>query len=472
MEKKIERIILVRLNSALINEAKHPRSLRPPFTLKYIQALLLKKRYQVKLIDCAIEKITLDKLANVVFEWRPELVIVSESVLEHELAAQFISELKKQGWDIPIIIVGQGVSEQILDGPSYSGADFALKGEAEIEIINLMNKIEEGVSIDVLKAHYKKQLLNSPIIVEKIDELPFPIYEPGELDKYGFVYPLRIYKRIKWGHILSSRGCPYDCIFCSQTIRESYGKDIRLRSAQNVVDEIEVLISRGANIIAFDDDNFTTVEGHVISICQEITRRKLNISWICHARVDNLSKDLLVSMKQAGCILLRCGIESGSERILKILKKGDSSCWKQKAIEVFKEAKGLNIMTNALFLIGNPTETRQEIEESIALAKELAPDIIQVAFFTPYLSSAVYDEYKDKLIQAPLSQMYHYKPVMVNFSCVGQRELTVFQRKFYRSILLDPYFIYRHIRNHGIFYLHNYKVLSKLLKGAINIGNQ
>jgi len=472
MKEAIKKVMLVRLNSPLINKIKHPRSLRPPFTLKYMQALLLKRGIQVKLIDCAIEAIVLDRLAGLAIEWCPQLLVISESILEYELVIRFASQLKKRKQDILIIVVGQGVGEDFLKDPSCSCIDFALKGEAEIELVNLIDEIENGTKITDLKSRYREKLLNLTLTVEDLNGLPFPVYEQQELNRYSFVYPLKIYKRLKWGHILSSRGCPYECIFCSQTIRESFGKNIRLRSAKNVVDEIEALISRGANVIAFDDDNFTTVKEHVFSVCREIIERKISINWICHARVDNLTRDLLVLMKEAGCILLRCGIESGSERVLKILKKGGAPHWKEKAGEVFQEAKKLGILTNALFLIGNPTETVSDIEESIALAKQLAPDIIQVAFFTPYLGSPAYEEYRDKLTSVPLSQMYHYKPVMVNFSQVGAKELALLQRKLYGSILLTPEFILKHIRDYGLFYLFNHRVFFKLLRGAAGIDKQ
>ncbi|MBL7197204.1 MAG: radical SAM protein [Candidatus Omnitrophica bacterium] len=469
MSGNIERVLLVRLNTSLIREAGHPRAFRPPFTLKYIQALLTERKYYVKLVDCAIQTISLNELVDFSLSWFPQMIIISATSLESELVAKYIYALKKQNRNVFIVITGQVVTERLFEHPSYSEIDFALKGEVELEAVNLINKINKGECIDNLKTSYKKQLSNPPIVVENLDDLPFPFYNSLELEKYNFVYPLKIYKRLKWGHVLSSKGCPYDCIFCSQITRESYGKKIRLRNPQNIIDEIEMLISKGVNVISFDDDNFTTLREHVIGVCQEMIKRNLKIAWICHARIDNLTEDLLVLMKQAGCVLLRCGIEAGAERILKVLKKGEPSCWKQKAKEVFLQAKKIRIATDALFLIGNPSETKQEIKESIKLSKYLSPDIIQVAFFTPYPGSSAYEEYKNRLTSIPISQMYHYKFPVVNFSQIDLKELIYLQKKFYSSFLLNLSFVFGHIRQYGLFYLYNFDVLYKLLYGLIKV---
>ena len=126
--------------------------------------------------------------------------------------------------------------------------------------------------------------------------------------------------------------------------------------------------------------------------------RHLKIKWIAHARVDNITPSLLKLMKEAGCILLRFGIESGSRRIIDILKKRDSDIdWIETSRAVFKNSREEGISTAALFIIGSPSESQSEIESSLKLAKELEPDFIQVHFFTPYVGSAAYEQYKSRI---------------------------------------------------------------------------
>lgn len=297
---------------------------------------------------------------------------------------------------------------------------------------------------------------------DRLDWLPFPDYSPEDFKKYVFYYPLPITEKAIWGHMLTSRGCPYNCIFCSQMMRESYGKDVRLRNPASVAEEMQFLKGKGANIIAFDDDNFTTSKDHVLGVCNEIKKRKLKIKWTAHARVDNCSKELLKTMKDAGCVLLRFGIESGSERIIKMLKKTETGDWTTQAEIIFRDARSINLSTVAIFSIGTPSETKADIEKSISLAQKLKSDILQICFFTPYPGSSIYEKYKNNIASDNLEKMYHYSVPLSNFSDIQKEELAGLYRKFYRDILLSPEFIIRHCCRYTLFYLFNKNIFLKL----------
>jgi len=247
-------------------------------------------------------------------------------------------------------------------------------------------------------------------------------------------------------------------------MRESYGKIIRRRSAGNIVDEMESLLKSGVNIFTFDDDNFTTSAEHVRAICEEIISRRLQLKWIAHARVDEVSPYLLKKMKEAGCVLLRFGIESGSERILKILDKTSSpSTWLKKSADAVQQAGDTGISTACLFIIGSPTETKEDIFRSIRFAINLSPDIIQVAYFTPFPGSMAHKLYRRELEGTPLSGIYHYNSPLVNLSGMGNDELKKIQVLFYKKFLMRPVFLIRHFLNYKAFYLSNPCSLFKLL---------
>ena len=224
----------------------------------------------------------------------------------------------------------------------------------------------------------------------------------------------------------------------------------------------------GVNIISFDDDYFTMSSKHVEGICWEIKKRKLNIKWIAHARVDNISASLLQTMKEAGCILLRFGIESGSKRIIKIFEKTDASMdWIEKSKDAFRISKDVGIPTVALFIIGSPTESAEEVKESIKLAKDLAPDLIQVHYFTPYPGSASYKQFKSKLDKDNLLEMHHYKLPIVNLSNIEWKVLERLQLTFYREFLLRPEFFFQHLIKYIRFYFYNRYIFFRLLKTLI-----
>jgi len=463
-QRKINRILLLRPVSETVFATGHPRDIRVPFSLKYIESLLEKEGIrQVRLIDCMADHLDPERILSLASDFFPDAAVISPTTLEYELTLKISAALKEKNGCLNIVI-GQDATASperyIFDG---SRVDAVLRGECELPFMDLLKAIEEGGPLGAIEGIFAPGHISPEIaIVKDPDALPFPAYSRKEIDKYKYYYPLPLNKRVVWGHVLSSRGCPYDCIFCSQTIRESYGKQIRLRDPLKVAEEISGLMAKGVNTIAFADDNFTTSRQHVLGICHEIKRRGLQIHWTAHARVDNCDSELLHAMKDAGCLLLRFGIESGSERIIRVLKKTQVSDWPEQAKEVFALARKLGISTAALFLIGNPTERVAEIRQSMSLARQLEPDLLQICNFTPYPGSAAYEELKEKIGDAEVLRMYHYRKPILNFSAVSDKELEALYKDFYRGFLFRPAYIRRHLNSYCGFYLRNTEVLRTL----------
>ena len=195
-------------------------------------------------------------------------------------------------------------------------------------------------------------------MIEDLNALPYLNWERSEIDKYPYIYPLRYNKRIMSGYISTSRGCPHACTFCSPTIRKSFGTRLRLRSPERIGEDIERLTKQGVNVISFEDDDFTLNKEHVTAVCNEILKRKLDIRWGCHARVDEVEPEILAIMKKAGCALLLFGIESGSQRVVNVLHKASAkSGWEQKAQQAIHDVRKAGIASCAMFIVGCPTET-------------------------------------------------------------------------------------------------------------------
>jgi len=238
---------------------------------------------------------------------------------------------------------------------------------------------------------------------------------------------------------------------------------MRLRSASKVVDEMEHLQNLGVNVITFEDDDFTVVEAHVLSICREICERRLNIKWICHARIDEVTPQLLIAMKEAGCSLLLFGIESGSQRVVDLMIKSFSKVnWRKKANETFFNAKNIGIATCAMFMVGNPTETKRDLQESISLSLELKPDMIKVHNFTLYPGALDYDRFRKR--DDDLHSQHHYLKPHVNVSQLNDVELKKAQLRFYRKFLFRPSFIVSHLRKYLLYYLVNWPMSWNLIK--------
>lgn len=186
--------------------------------------------------------------------------------------------------------------------------------------------------------------------------------------------------------------------------------------------------------------------------------------WMARARADELSYDLLVLMKRAGCVMLGLGVESGSERIIRIMKKQENpKPWLELCRQAFGWTKALGIGTNAYYVIGNPTETREEIDQTIRFAQELNSDSIQVHFYTPYPGSAAWEEYQSQLTGCDPASMFHYGKPNFSLAVVPPDELVKIRSQFYRRYLFRPVFALNHFRRYGAFYLKNPDILWTLL---------
>jgi len=465
-----QKIMLLRLIPTVYEKSSHPVGYRPSYQLKYIEALIMEQSgYSIDYIDQQITNMSVDDIEERIDQWKPRVIVFDVTTLNTETSGILCKKLfeKANLKGILCIGVGQEVSADVVKfRAKYPHYSICLAGEAEQEVVSTIEKFKQGSSIQELKNYYMENELGNRLwTVKGLDSLPFLHFDKESLRAYNFVYPLRLAKKLIWGHMMTSRGCPHPCMFCSQLMRESYGTKVRFRSAVNVVGEMEHLLELGANIIAFDDDDFTVSDKHVRSICREIFKRKLKVKWIIHGRLDELDESLLQLMGESGCILIRVGIESGNKRILNLLEKTKKEdAWFENSKKIVRSAQSYGISIAGLFMVGSPTETKEEMLESIEFAKKLAPDIIQVSYFTPFPGTKAYDLYKDKIPNLKTEDLYHYNVPKFNLSNMSNDDLKNAQKLFYRKFLLRPHFVVKHIFNNFLFYLANLDIFLRLLK--------
>lgn len=210
--------------------------------------------------------------------------------------------------------------------------------------------------------------------IPNLDDLPIPLHEMLPLDKQRM--PM-----IKgpFTFIVTSRGCPAGCKYCIKHV--SYQNSVRVRSAENIVEELEYLKRLGITNIHMYADLFTVNRDHVVSLCNLILERGLKIRWTCNSRVDYVDEEMLTLMGKAGCWLISWGIESANEMILKRARKGYK---KEQAFKALKWAKAAGIKNWGYFIIGLPGETEETIQETIAYSKALPLDIALFHIAAPY----------------------------------------------------------------------------------------
>ena len=408
----------------------------PPIGLAYLASVLEKSGHEVKIFDMQIEKKSLNKVLN---SFKPDIVGVSSSTPAFNDAINILHQVKKFNPNIKTIIGGPHPSALPKETAAEPCVDIVVYGEGEITLNELVNnhfslKNCKGIA-------YKKKgkvainKIRPPII--NLDSLPFPAYHLLSIEKY--YHPLMKDKRIM--SILTSRGCPFNCIYCNKNI---FGHAFRERSAVNVVDEIEFLIEN-YKIEEFHiiDDNFTLNRKHAIDVCKEIIRRNLDIKWATPngIRADTISNNLIRLMKRSGCYSVLIGVESGSSRILRSIGKNITLDKIKRAFKICKEEK---LETTASLVIGLPGETPDDLRKTIEFTKKLQPDVADFHMLIPLPGTPVYNYLKQNglIIETDWSKYsFHTEPVFRTKE-LTKEEILEWYKRAYREFYMNPKYIF------------------------------
>lgn len=426
----------------LINPPGKVSFISPPLGLLYIAASLKEDGHEISLIDYNLEKIDNQKLSDFIKEKRIEAVGISIVTPKVYNAIELAAAIKKHFPEIIIIAGGPHATlmpKQLLnDCPSLN---FIIQGEGEFRMKDLINSIEKALptdKIDGLTFRKNDKIINNPPqkFIEDLNVLPMPAREMVDIIKYSGYMKTRFFPATT---MMTSRGCPFQCIYCSKPVT---GIRVRSISPENVIKEILYLIDNfGVKEIIFYDDTFTLNRKRVIKICDLLIQKGIKIKWQCETRVNLVDEELLIKMKQAGCYLIAYGIESGSDRVLKILKKGISLEQIKKAVEMTKKA-GIQII--GYFMMGVPGETEEEIKQTVRFSRELPIDFAQFAIATAYPGTELYQIAKEqnKLTDDWSKSIYALggKP-LISLSDVPIDKLYSYMKTAYRSFYFRPRYI-------------------------------
>jgi len=357
----------------------------PPLGLMYIASYLRKfSHHSVVILDALVEKLGYQDIAQHVKSHNPDIVGISTTTLNLVDVCKTAQEVKRIKPDTLIVLGGPHTSIYPEETLRLPNVDIVVIGEGEITMKELLDALERRDSLEnIAGIGYKKDgricLNKNRPVIENLDILPFPSWDITPYKKYYSVFAQSGMST----NIMTSRGCPYSCIFCfHETVRR-----LRVRSAKNVVDEIEEALKMDIKEFFIFDETFTINQQRVHDICGEILKRKLQISFDMRTRVDIISEELLKSLKKAGCKRIQYGVESGSQRILNLMKKGITL---EQARRAFSLTKKMGMATYADFMLGFPGETKEEMFQTISFAVELNPDFVQFAITTLYPATEIY----------------------------------------------------------------------------------
>lgn len=377
---KFQRVLLVRTLYNLENTSLYEPPL--PVGLGYIAKVLDEIGVHYDVIDLSFGY-NFKEIKRRILDFRPDLVGVSFLTYKYKKAYELIKQIKQINMDFKIVVGGPHLStlrEKVLR--ECPDVDYGVILEGEHTIVELC-KGKEVKQIDGLIYREGNNVFYNAdrAFIENLDSLSFPTYDKFELNKYLFTDEVPIC-------IESSRGCPSHCIYCP--VIAAIGKKFRARSASSVVDEIEYWYKKGRYYFNFIDDNFTLNKDRVYAICDEIEKRNLrNLKLICaHGiRADRVDKKLLSRMREVGFNSIAFGVEAGNNKVLHNLKKGEDIA---KIDQAIKDACELGYSIELFFLIGSPSETWADIEDSIALAKKYPVTDAKFYNIIPYPSTELF----------------------------------------------------------------------------------
>jgi anaerobic magnesium-protoporphyrin IX monomethyl ester cyclase len=394
----------------------------PPIVMASVAAVL-EKKHAVSIIDAPTEGwknlleldqtkyrvgLSAETIAQRIGEWKPDVVVLEIPFSGwSKTAFEVAATVKKVGREIVVVLFGLHPSSRPEDCLTNVDVDFVVVGEPENTVSELVDVLEHGKrdfsGIDGLgfRKSGKPVLTRKRAVIENLDSLPFPARHLLPMDVYTKAVkqnPLRGEIHKPYTIIITSRGCPYNCVFCSSCV--VWGKQWRPRSAENVVDEIEQVIKTfGIRQVDFSDDNMTLDKQRMAEICDLIVERGLRFEWFTPngIRADTLDEPLLRKMKAAGCKKIRIAPESGVQRVVnEVIKKNLDLKTVEEAVVLCKR---VGIKVGCFFVIGLIGETKADIEETINFAyklKELGADTFIFSIAMPLYGTAFYEQAKQK----------------------------------------------------------------------------
>lgn len=459
--------ILLRIERAPEEITGHPRHIHPALDLKYIQAALESAHGRsIPLLDGWLHPWSPDRLAAETLARKPSIAVIKAASPCIDEAVQVGTTLRRAG--VITVAIGQQVSHVAYQScPGWHDAfDIPVLGDPEEEVPALIERLCQGTALSQVAHPYHEALVRrEPFLVGNPDRLPWPRFTRKELGAYLFPFPTPRGRHHRWGYVLSGWGCPHRCNFCSGVVRKTSGHVLRQRNPDRVVDEIASLLKAGAEAIIFEDDTLLSDRRNFLRLCHEIVRRKLRFPWIAHARADHLDAERVSAAARAGAVLFKVGVESGSPRVIEVLgKTPEGSTWISRVEQAFRLLRRNNVGAVALFLIGSPGETEEDIEKSMALALRIRPDYIQVQIFCAYPDSPYYIGLGPEAGAAvQFGNQYHYATPTWSPSRVQPDELKRLQRLFYRRFYLRPSFIVSHLWKYMDFYLNPQSAVNSAL---------
>lgn len=378
------------------------------FALIYLAAVLEKNGIAVKIIDLRPDPAEGHSLADLeaicaerILAQKPDLVGFTCLTADYNCIDRIARKLRTEGFGKTIIAGGHHPTFRPGDFFTEPGIyNYVVLGEGEQTLLELIHCLKAGGDTSAVaglayRANGQLHRTAPRVLLEDIDSLPPPAYHMLDMGDYtrpttGLIRHILI----SGVAILTTRGCPYNCTYCgnpSLWATHKYKKVVRKRSVESVLDELELLADK-YRIDAFyiADDAFTIGEDRVRRFCEGLIARRLDLLWACQTHVNLFTDDMARWMRSAGCLQVEFGVESGSDRVLREMKKRTDTARIRRA---FETARRYGLRTLANVMINTPTETEQDLKKTVSFTKALKPTIYSYAVTVPMIGTEIYEKY-------------------------------------------------------------------------------
>lgn len=444
------------------------RVLRAPDWLAYATAVLEEAGLNVKLYDFPALKWTKKELVSLVQKEKPDFVVLDSttpSIYSDIDCARIVKEYSSA----KVIMVGPHVSALPVDTLSEAGGvvDVACIGEYDFTVKEVINNFDNLSKVGGIAYKGKDKIIENSgrPLIDNLDDLPFPAWNHLDLLRYfdgGKLHP--------YIDVISGRGCPNQCVFCLWP-QVMHGCKYRLRSPENVVDELEYDIKICPEVLKgeffFEDDTFTVDKDRAILICEEILRRRLKITFSVNGRADDADLEMFKMMKRAGCREILVGFESG---VQEILDKANKNMKVEQSYRFMKLARQAGLQVHGCFVIGLPGETEDTAKKTIKFALDLDCDTVQFSGAVPFPGTAFFRlaERKGWLKTKDWSKWLGEgeQKGVVDYPGITENQIGYYVDLGLRKFYLRPFYMVKFILN-----THSVSDLYRKFRGAFNFLN-
>ncbi len=433
----------------------------PPLGLAYL-ASMVRDEHDVKIVDSLAEDLNYEDVERIIKSYDPDLIGIT-STTSMMPDAYIISKMaKKINEDVKIVMGGPHVTftpeRTFKECPCI---DYIVRGESELtfkELVDALDKNRDPSNILGLSINMGDKVKNNLArpLIKDVDSIPIPSYDLLPMDKYQA-------DGVKFGTIMTSRGCPFNCAFCSSSLQ--FGKRWRGHSDSRVIEELKILHEEyGRKEIEFLDDTFTLNRPRATRISKIIRKEGLDISWTASSRVDIFTNEVAEALKDGGCHTVYFGIESGSQKTLDFIGKRITP---EQSLAAVKKAKSHKLHALGAFIIGFPEETKDDIKKTIKFSKKVGVDYAQFTVATPYPGTRLWNYAMARnLILTFNWRKYTTLDPVIKLMHFTTQEITKFLQWAYVSFYVRPIYLLKDLIMQGGF------IFRRAIPNAIRVARQ